>query len=66
MIAFLLAIVLDYRLMTPDYRLCDAGGAAPVPAIAEKLQGTEKANCANGQCSRSPVVRWRLIPRGRR
>jgi hypothetical protein len=64
MMAFLLAIMLDYRLLTPDYRLCE--GVANPPVVAPANPNGDKANCPNGQCANPRVLRWRILPRGRR
>jgi hypothetical protein len=64
MMAVLLAIMMDYRLVSPDYRLCVP--AAP-PAVVGHKDQSEGPQCAGGQCAvprTLPSVRWRLF-RGR-
>jgi hypothetical protein len=61
MMELLAAIVIDYRLLRPDYRLSDPVPVAP-PAVKETL-GPAVKSCPGGQCP-VPRIRWRLL-RGR-
>lgn len=75
----ILALILDYRLVTPDYQLCAVGdrtGAVTVEGVSQDAKDRSgdpaavpsssiSASCAGGQCvvPNQRIYRWRLFRR---
>ena len=79
MIDLMFALILDYRLLTPDYQLCAVGdrtAAVTVESLSQEVEerrgdtaavpsSVVSPNCPGGQCvvPSQPVYRWRLFRR---
>jgi hypothetical protein len=79
MIDLMFALILDYRLLTPDYKLCavvDRTAAVTVEGVSQDAKDRSwdpaavpsssfSASCAGGQCvvPSQRIYRWRLFRR---
>jgi len=69
MMALVLALMMDYRLLCPDYALCPSPPTATAVIEDRQPDGTDTAvavhdneRCRDGRCP-IPLKRWRLLRR---